>query len=106
MPAVVYIQGTGYYWVRVGFTGRRPLIYAIYSSWSQDAGLPVVPGQIYRPITQDQYEWLCNHLSCDISYIHKELDWGCGLECRTHRELYNLIKDDSFSSDLWDDRQV
>jgi hypothetical protein len=105
MSVMLYIYGSGYYCVRVGFTGRRPLIYAIYSLNGLD-GVPVVPGQIYREITQDQYGWLCNHLNCDISYIHHERGWGCGLECRTHREFYHLIKDDSFVSDLWDDRQV
>lgn len=97
------------YFVRVGFSGTRPLIYAVYNiSEILEYLLPAMPGQRYRDITAEQYEWLRNHLNCDVSY--KTAPWSdmiCDLECRTHREYYDVFASSrSFISDDWDERQV
>jgi hypothetical protein len=106
MGIFLYVYGSGSYSIRVGFTGTRPLIYAIYATNVGDV-LPIVYGQSHREITQDQYEWLRNHLNCDVSYVPSELvGTVCGLECRTHRQFYHLFSTEPFVSDLWDDRQV
>jgi hypothetical protein len=107
MSCYLYISGSDCYYVRVGFSGQRPLIYAIYATNSSGMVLPVVPGQTYREITQSQYEWLRHHLCCDVSYIRTGWSDQVGsLECRTHREFYHLLDDELFISDLWDDREI
>jgi hypothetical protein len=104
MSAFLYIHGEGFYFVRVGFAGQRPLIYAIYCIGANTTDLPIVAGQTYRAITRSQYEWLKRHLCCDVSYI--EADWGaCTLECRTHREFYHLF-DEPLAFDPWFEREV
>jgi hypothetical protein len=101
-----FAYGTEYHCVRVGFTGQRPLVYAVYA-YNLESELPGVPGQTYRTITLSQYCWLLNHLRCDVSYINGEWAGREGnLECRTHNEHYKFFTDDPLHFDLWEERQI
>lgn len=103
----LYVYGAEAYYVRVGFTGTRPLVYAVYAV-NREASLPHEPGQIYHSITEDQYDWLRGHIACDVSYIWSEcLEKCCDLECRTCRCKYNVLAgSEGFVPDSWFDRQV
>jgi hypothetical protein len=107
MSLWLYVEGKERFFVRTGFAGVRPLIYAVYAI-GMTGELPYVPGQVYKTITHDQYEWLCNHLNCDVSYLTSAWpEHVCDLECRTHREHYRLFDScDPVISDTWEDRQV
>lgn len=102
----LYFYGTKAYFVCIGFIGKRPLVYSVYSvDWEQQ--LPTAVGRAYRPITHDQYEWVRNHLNCDVSFI--PCDWPNptgNLECRTHGCHHHVFGDDLIVPDLWDERQI
>ncbi len=102
-----YIYGTEKYCVRIGFTGVRPLIYALYV-FDSPRDLPAIAGQMYKSITEDQYEWLRNHINCDVSYLETDCPGKlCDLECRSHKVFYNVFDSSaSFIPDCWDDRQI
>jgi hypothetical protein len=105
MAVFRFTYGIKHYCVRVGF-GSRPLVYAVYMYDREDA-LPNVPGQIYRPINSEQYDWLLNHLMCDVSYTEGDWPGRTGnLQCRTHGSFFKLFDDAPIVCDWWDDRQV
>lgn len=103
----LFAYGTEYHAVRVGFTGQRPLVYAVYA-YNLEGELPYIQGQTYKRITKDQYEWLRGHLLCDVCHISGE--WAgrdCNLECRTHGCHYKLFDEDpGYFPDLWDERLI
>lgn len=102
----LFISGDELYYVRIGFIGTRPLVYAVYAA-SKTTVLPDIKGNMYRSITPLQYEWVRNHLNCDVSYIPGNwLGMDGNLECRTHRCSYNIFTDDPMLVDLWEERQV
>jgi hypothetical protein len=102
----VFVYGTDYHCVRVGFTGQRPLVYAVYA-YDLETCLPNILGQTYHTITLSQYEWILRHIHCDVSYINDEWAGREGnLECRTHSEHYRFFTDEPFQFDLWDERQI
>lgn len=102
-----FVYGNELYCVRVGISGRRPLVYAAYSYSSNDA-LPYVPGQKYHTITRDQYYWLHDHRVCNVSFVDNVFPDNSGnLECRTHNTTFKLFdRDRDFIPDPWDDREV
>jgi len=102
----VFVYGTEYHCVRVGFTGQRPLVYAVYA-YNLETDLPSLLGQTYHTITASQYDWILRHSRCDVSYINGEWAGREGnLECRTHSEHYRFFTDDPLQFDLWDERQI
>ena len=102
----LFIYGTQAHFVRIGFIGTRPLVYAAYAI-DRTEDLPDVKGQTYRKITPGQYEWIRNHLSCDVSFIADDWPGHDGnLECRSCGCFYRLFSDEVVSVDLWEDRQV
>lgn len=106
MSMQLYVYGTEKHVIRIGFTGCRPLVYAIYV-YNDQSELPFMQGQTYRNITRDQFEWIRNHLSCDVSYIYGEYPGRSGnLECRTHGAHYQLFDMNPVCADPWEDRQV
>lgn len=106
MAVAVYYYGTEKHVVRVGFAGQRPLVYAIYQYNNQDE-LPLIPGHTYRTITRGQFDWIKDHLKCDVSFISGEYPDRVGnLECRTHGCHYQLFTDDPIITDLWEERHI
>jgi hypothetical protein len=102
----LFNYGTEKFCIRIGFTGCRPLVYAIYM-YNESDELPFVQGQTYRNITKDQFEWVRNHLTCDVSFVSGEYPDRIGnLECRTHGAHYHLFDLSPVHADLWEDRQV
>lgn len=106
MAIFLFVYGSQYYSVRIGFTGQRPLVYAIYKYDNPDQ-LPFIQGQTYRSITLDQYEWLLEHLNCDVSFVTGTWLGRLGnLECRTHGAYYHLFETDLIIPDFWEEREV
>lgn len=101
----LFIYGQGDYYVRIGFAGTRPLVYAMYVV-NKYADLPDIKGYLYRVITNEQYDWLRNHLSCDVNYIPDALEQYGNLECRTHNCCYKWFCGTSVYSDDWEDREI
>lgn len=91
--------------MRIGFTGIRPLVYAVYVV-NRYTDLPSISGYLYKGITAGQYEWLRGHLMCDVNYVPDWLDHYGNLECRTHECFYKWFTDESRYSDDWEDREV
>ena len=106
MAVFFFIYGTEHYCVRIGFTGSRPLVYAVYRYNTGDM-LPLVAGQTYRSITAEQYDWIMDHRMCDVSYVEGIWAGRSGnLECRTHGSHFKLFSSDPVIPDFWDERQV
>ena len=106
MAIFLFVYGTTYHCIRIGLTGQRPLIYAVYAYDDQEQ-LPLIEGQTYRNITEGQYEWLRSHMSCHVSFVPgfwSNLDGN--LECRTHGLFYHFFLDDPIILDPWEERQV
>lgn len=103
----LYVYGTHVHFVRIGFIGSRPLVYGVYAI-DRTEDLPDIKGQTYREITVGQYEWIRNHLRCDVSFIPDDWPGHVGnLECRSCGCFYRLFSDgEVVSTDLWEDRQV
>jgi len=100
-----FVYGTEFHCVRVGF-GSRPLVYAVYK-YDREERLPSVPGQVYRTINVEQYDWLLHHLKCDVSYAEGDWPGRTGnLQCRTHGSFFKLFGDDPIVCDIWDERLV
>lgn len=107
MSVFLFVYGTEHHCVRVGFSGSRPLVYAVYA-YNIENELPSIVGQTYLPITRSQYEWIRNHIQCDVSFISGEWIGRKGnLECRSCGVHYQLFADlDPVNEDLWDEREV
>lgn len=106
MGLFLFTHGTERHCVRIGFSGVRPLIYAVYA-YNDEAQLPYIHGQSYRDITRDQYEWVLNHLACDVVYVPGLRGMANSLECRTHDVHYKLFSEEPVSlPELWDERLV
>src|SRR5271170_7621437 len=107
MPIFLFVYGTCYHAVRVGFTGQRPLIYGLYAYDNQEQ-LPFIHGQTYRSITVSQFEWLRQHLDCDVSFVPGAWVGRVGnLECLSHDVHYHLFnEDDPILLDIWEERQI
>jgi len=103
----LFVYGTEHYAVRIGFSGQRRLVYAIYS-YDYEEQLPAISGQTYKMITKEQYEWLRAHLLCTVTFVEGDYIGRTGnLECRTHGSHYRLFDDSPVhGSNLWDDRLV
>lgn len=108
MAIFLFVYGSNYHCVRIGFTGQRPLVYALYAFDNYEQ-LPFIQGQTYRTVSTGQYEWLRRHLECDVSFVP-----GCcleqfdgNLECRTHGLFYHIFDvNDPIILDLFEDRQI
>jgi hypothetical protein len=106
MGVFLHISGSERHSVRIGFSGQRPLIYAVYVHNTEE-DLPYIHGQSYRDITRDQYEWLLNHLACDVVYVPAQRGLANSLECRSHDLCYKLFSNEPIKlPELWDERQV
>jgi len=106
MGLFIFTHGTERHCVRIGFSGQHPLIYAAYT-YDNEQQLPFIHGQSYRDITREQYQWLVEHLACDVVYVPGQRGLANSLECRTHAVYYKLFSEEPIGlSELWDERLV
>lgn len=105
MPVSLFSYGTEHCCVRIGLQFcLHPLVYAAYT-YNYDSALPNIPGQTYRGISRSQYDWLLNHLMCDIRFSEETAGWP-SLECLNHKLRYSVFDNEESSWDGWEDRSV
>jgi hypothetical protein len=106
MAIFLFVYGTQHHCVRIGFSGARPLIYGLYAYDDQNI-LPAMDGQTYRSITKEQYDWVREHLNCDVSFMADRFDYRFSIvECRTHSTVYQVFELSPIYLDDWEERLV
>ena len=100
----LFVYGTQFHYIRIGFIGKKPLVYGVYAIDNPDE-LPTIPAMTYRQISLEQYEWLRNHLKCDVVLAPGGFGVAGNLECKTHG-AHKLFTNEFISIDLWEERQV
>lgn len=70
--------------------------------------LPYINDQCYKDITEQEFEWLREHLQCHVQLSSDDWDgmYGSGLVCQSHNLKYNRTLDSINLDDDSEERLV